>query len=212
MALTIVGAGFGRTGTNSLKLALEHLGFGPCHHMYEVIENPEQLPYWQAADRGELPDWDEVFANYRSCLDWPSARFWREIAGHYSDAKVLLSVRPEENWLKSIHATIYPVIRDRADNEPGFYRDLMEMCYGLIEHQTFGDRLGDPDHALEVYRTHNAEVQATVAPDRLLTFDVAEGWEPLCAFLGVSVPDIEFPHTNRSQDFQDSADELSGNS
>jgi hypothetical protein len=75
MALMIVGAGFGRTGTNSLKLALEHLGFGPCHHMYEVIENPEQLPYWQAADRGDLPDWDEVFANYRSCVDWPSAHF-----------------------------------------------------------------------------------------------------------------------------------------
>ena len=121
-------------------------------------------------------------------------------------------MRPEENWLKSIHATIYPVIWDRADNEPGFYRDLMEMCYGIIEQKAFGDRPGDPDHALKVYRTHNAEVQAMVAPDRLLTFDVAEGWEPLCAFLGVSVPDIAVPHTNRSQDFQDSADELADKS
>lgn len=212
MALTIVGAGFGRTGTHSLKLALEQLGFGPCHHMYEVIENPEQLPYWQAAARGELPDWDEVFANYGSCVDWPSARYWRELAAHYSDAKVLLSVRPEENWLKSIHGTIYPVIRDRADNEPGFYRDLMEMTYAIIEQQTFGDQLGDPGHAIEVYRAHNAEVQATIAPDRLLTFDVTEGWEPLCAFLGAPVPDIPFPHTNQSQDFQASADELAGKS
>ena len=212
MALTIVGAGFGRTGTHSLKLALEQLGFGPCHHMYEVIENPEQLPYWEAAARGELPDWDEVFADYGSCVDWPSARFWREIAAHYSDAKVLLSVRPEENWLKSIHGTIYPVIRDRADNEPGFYRDLMEMTYAIIEQQTFGDQLGDPGHALEVYRAHTAEVQATIAPDRLLTFDVTEGWELLCAFLGAPVPDIAFPHTNQSQDFQASTDELAGKS
>lgn len=106
MALRVVGAGFGRTGTNSLKLALEQLGFGPCHHMFEVRDNPGQLAYWQAAARGETLDWDAVFADYASCVDWPSARYWREIAAHYPDARVVLSVRPEEAWIKSVHATI----------------------------------------------------------------------------------------------------------
>ncbi len=105
MALEIVGAALGRTGTNSLKLALEHLDFGPCHHMFEVRDHPEQLPYWQAAARGELPDWDEVFANYRACVEWPSARFWREIAAHYPDAKVLLTRRDPDQWFDSVHAT-----------------------------------------------------------------------------------------------------------
>ena len=100
MSLRIVGSGFGRTGTNSLKLALEHLGFAPCHHMFEVAGRPEQLPYWQAAVRGELPDWDQVFADFAAAVDWPSAHYWRELAAHFPDAKVLHSVRPVEAWVK----------------------------------------------------------------------------------------------------------------
>jgi Sulfotransferase domain len=93
MALRVIGAGFGRTGTHSLKLALEQLGFAPCHHMYEVRAHPEQLAFWQAAARGELPDWDEVFAGFAAQVDWPGARFWRELAEHFPHAKVILSVR-----------------------------------------------------------------------------------------------------------------------
>lgn len=89
MSLKVVGTGFGRTGTNSLKLALEQLGFGPCHHMYEIRDHPEQLPFWQTAAKGSQPDWDDIFSNYSSCIDWPSARYWREITDHYPDAKVL---------------------------------------------------------------------------------------------------------------------------
>jgi hypothetical protein len=202
MALQVVGAGFGRTGTNSLKLGLEQLGFGPCHHMFEVRDNPDQLPYWSAAARGELPDWGEVFADYRACVDWPSARFWREIAAHYAQAKVLLSVRPEERWIKSVHATIYPAMRDRSKRDPGQSHDTMDMAYELIVEQTFGGRLDDRDHAMAVFREHVAEVQRTIAADRLLTYDVAQGWEPLCAFLNVPVPDEPFPHANSTVEFQ----------
>jgi Sulfotransferase domain len=198
MALKVVGAGFGRTGTNSIKLALEEIGYGPCHHMFEVMDHRDQLPYWQAAARGALPDWDEVFAGYVSCVDWPAARFWREIAAHFADAKVLLSVRPEDDWLKSIHRTIYPTIRDRARIEPGYGRDTIEMAHALVWEGTFGGRLGDADRAIAVYRRHNEAVKAAIAPERLLIFDPAEGWAPLCRFLGVPVPDTDFPHTNRS--------------
>ncbi len=159
MALRIVGAAFGRTGTQSLKLALEQLGFGPCHHMYEVRDHPQQLPYWQAAARGDPPDWDEVFADYRACVDWSSARFWREIATHYPDAKVLLTLRDPDRWFDSVHATIYPVIMGRAQREPGYFRDAMDMAHEIIVTQTFGGRLDERDHALAVYRRHEEEVR-----------------------------------------------------
>ncbi len=178
MALRIVGAAFGRTGTQSLKLALEQLGFGPCHHMYEVRDHPEQLPYWQAAARGDPPDWDEVFADYRSCVDWPSARYWRGIAAHYPDAKVLLTLRDAESWLASVHATIYPSIESWPTREPGHHRDMLKMAEEIIVKQTFGGRLDERDHALAVYRRHEEEVRDTIAPERLLAYDVSQGWEP----------------------------------
>ena len=105
-----IGPGFGRTGTNSLKLALEQLGFGPCHHMFEVRDHPEQLPNWEAAARGETVDWDVVFRGYRSQVDWPGARYWRELAQHYSKAKVILSVRDPDSWFDSVQATIAPFV------------------------------------------------------------------------------------------------------
>lgn len=202
MALRVVGAGFGRTGTNSLKLALEQLGFGPCHHMFEVRDNPGQLAYWQAAARGETPDWDAVFADYGSCVDWPSARYWREIAAHYPDARVVLSVRPEEAWIKSIHATIYPAMCDRSDRVPVATRARRDMAYEIIVEQTFGGRLGDADHAMAIFRAHCDEVRRTIAADRLLVYDVAQGWQALCDFLGVDVPDTPFPRINSTADFQ----------
>ena len=202
MALKIVGAALGRTGTNSLKLALEQLGFGPSHHMFEVRDQPEQLPYWQAAARGELPDWDEVFANYRACVDWPSARFWREIAAHYPDAKVLLTLRDPNKWFASVHATIYPVIMGREEREPGHLRDTMEMAAEIIVEQTFGGRLDDRGHAIAVFRAYEEEVRRTIAPERLLAYDVSQGWAPLCAFLDVPVPETPFPRTNTSEEFR----------
>jgi hypothetical protein len=202
MGLAVIGAGFGRTGTNSLKIALEMLGLGPCHHMYEVLEDPAQLPFWQAAARGELPDWDEVFANFGSAVDWPSARYWREISAHYPDAKVILSVRPEDKWIDSVHATIFPSMASWATRPQGHRRELGRMSFETICNQIFDGKLGHREHAKAVYRAHIDEVQATIMPRRLLTFDVTEGWEPLCALLDVPVPDEPFPRTNSTEDFK----------
>ena len=201
MTLKIVGTGFGRTGTNSLKLALEHLGFGPCHHMFEVRDHPGQLPYWQAAATGSLPDWDEVFANYNSCVDWPSARYWREITSHYPDAKVLHSVRPEESWLNSFYKTIYPVMRKHKDQEPGFYRDMLDMAHETVLEQVFNGQAGNREHALNVYRAHTKAVTSAIPPERLLIYDIAQGWEPLCRFLDVPIPETPVPHVNSTEQF-----------
>ena len=114
MALEIIGPGFGRTGTHSLKIALEQLGFGPCHHMFEVRDHPEQLPAWQAVARGEQVDWDQVFRGYRAQADWPGARVWRELARHWPEAKVILTVRDPDEWFDSVQATIAPFLAPRG--------------------------------------------------------------------------------------------------
>lgn len=202
MPLKVVGTGFGRTGTNSLKLALEQLGFGPCYHMFELRDHPDRLPYWQAAARGEMPDWDKVFEGYQACVDWPAARYWREIAAFYPDAKVVHSVRSPESWIKSVHATIWPSLRDREQQPPGPRRERQEMTYEIVVRQTFDDRLDDAAHAMAVFREHNEAVTREIAADRLLVYDVAEGWAPLCDFLGVPVPDTPMPRTNSTEQFR----------
>jgi len=201
MALRVIGAGFGRTGTMSLKGALEQLGFGPCHHMLEVGQNPAQLPFWQAAARGELPDWDEVFAGYAAQVDWPGARFWRELAAHYPAAKVILSTRPADAWFDSFQATIGRVMTSpERDSDPD-RRARHEMARELIVEQVLGG-IVDREHATAVFRRHEAEVRATIAAERLLVWRASDGWEPLCRFLDVPVPDELFPHANSTEAFR----------
>ena len=201
MPLEIIGPGFGRTGTNSLKLALEQLGFGPCHHMFEVRDHPEQLTNWEAAARGERVDWDDVFRGYRSQVDWPGARYWRELAQHYQKAKVILSVRDPDSWFDSVQATIAPFVAARGTHPSPHINAIAEMGYQTVSVQVFGDRLSDRDHAIRIFRRHIAEVQSEIRSDRLLTFDLRSGWKPLCEFLEVEAPDIPFPKTNSSKAF-----------
>jgi len=203
MPLEIIGPGFGRTGTNSLKVALEHLGFGPCHHMFEVRDNPERLPDWEAAARGEAVDWDKVFRGYRSQVDWPGARYWRELAQHFPDAKVILSVRDPDAWFDSVQATIAPFISARGTHPSPHVNAIAEMANQAIVAQVFGNRMSEREHATRVFREHIAEVKSEIPAHRLLTFDLRDGWEPLCDFLEVEVPGIPFPRTNSSKEFVD---------
>lgn len=200
MTLSVIGAGFGRTGTLSLKLALEQLGFAPCHHMTEVFANPDQAATWLAAARGEAVDWDSLLEGYKASVDWPSCHFWRELAAHYPDAKVILSTRDARRWYESISNTIFPAMKAAAsDEEP--VRSVMAMASYLVAEKTFGGRLHET-HVLDVLARHEAEVKRTISSERLLTFDVAEGWEPLCAFLDVPIPGASFPRTNSTEEFQ----------
>jgi hypothetical protein len=203
MPLEIIGPGFGRTGTNSLKLALEHLGFGPCHHMFEVRDNPELLPDWEAAARGETVDWDKVFRGYRSQVDWPGARYWRELAQHFPEAKVILSVRDPDAWFDSVQATIAPFISARGTHPSPHVNAIAEMAHQAIVAQVFDNRMSERNYATRVFREHIAEVQSAIPAHRLLTFDLHDGWQPLCEFLEVAVPGIPFPRTNSSKEFVD---------
>lgn len=195
MALRVVGAGLGRTGTHSLKLALERLLGAPCYHMVEVFQHPEQVPLWTAAANGNMPDWNQLFAGYAAAVDWPASAFWPEISAAFPEALVILSVRDSNSWWKSANGTIFPASLS-ADPES----EWRKMLDALMANR-FTSALKDRAACIAAFERHNAQVRASVPPERLLEFRASEGWEPLCAALGVPVPEEPYPVTNTSEDW-----------
>lgn len=201
MSLKVIGAGVGRTGTYSLKLALNQLGLGPSHHMEEVLLNmPSQLPLWQAAMAGN-PDWQAIYDGYPATVDWPTAGFHRELHAAYPDAKFVLTHRSTESWIESFLPTIYTLISS-PDAAPEPMRPWLAMATDVIKKTGFPVGL-DRDALAAAFEAHIAAVKATIPASQLLVYQVKEGWEPLCAFLGVPVPEGSFPRTNDRSEFWD---------
>ena len=197
--LRVVGAGLGRTGTNSLKFALERLLGGPCYHMTEVFAHLDHVPTWTAALRGQPVDWQPVLGDYVAAVDLPTSACWRELAAENPNALVLLSMRSDaEAWWRSVDQTIFRGLRDGGDPDPK-YDEWRIMAAVMLER--FEPNWRDHDAALAAYERHNAEVIATVPAERLLVWHPEEGWPPLCAALGVPVPDEPFPHVNTSAEW-----------
>lgn len=198
MTLSVFSAGFGRTGTMSLKLALEQLGFGPCHHMIEVIENGDvQVPLWNEALAGRA-DFATIYAGYGAAVDWPTAAFWQELAAAYPDAKVILSSRSAESWYNSISETILATVWDKASWPPPAV-EWFKMVSKVLE-RSLGDAR-DKDSIIAAFEAHEASVKAAIPAERLLVHSAKDGWAPLCAFLGVPVPDEPYPRTNTKEEF-----------
>jgi hypothetical protein len=209
--LKVIGAGFGRTGTESLKQALEQLGFGKCYHMFELMKNPEHLAEWETLERGETPNYDLLFRDYQSCTDFPAALYYREFMQQYPNSKVVLTVRDADKWYESATNTILREI-------PSFFLALIRFfglfsktaqAYPAIHHYAvriihrgiFEGRVHDREHTKAIFNAWNEEVTRTVPAERLLVFQVKDGWEPLCHFLGVSVPSTPFPRSNDGASF-----------
>jgi len=190
MALKIIGAGMGRTGTASLKVALEALGVGRCYHMSEVLKNPEFIEGWISAAEGNA-DWDAIFNGYSATVDNPGCNFWKELADYYPDAKVILTTRDAEKWFESTNETIHSA---------EFARFMKNSPFGEMIQKTMWDRMDnrmqDREHMVNFFNEHSRDIIASIAPERLLVYRVSDGWEPLCEFLDVPVPDMEFPCTN----------------
>jgi hypothetical protein len=202
MSLDVIGAGFGRTGTMSLKLALEQLGFAPCYHMVEVFEHPEHAPVWHDAAEGKPTDWHGLLGPYRAAVDWPVCHFWRELAEAFPDAKFLLTERDPESWYRSMSQTIFEFMRHRSEMIADPVRGPQaRMSRLIVEEKTFAGHT-DHDYTIAVYKAHNEAVKRGLPPERLLVYDVGQGWQPLCEFLGVAVPDAPFPRTNSSDEFR----------
>ena len=218
--MEVIGAGFGRTGTLSLKSALETLGYGPCYHMSVLMRNPSHAGLWavaaERAGRGEVVDWERLLAGYPATVDWPGCVFYKELARAYPGAKVLLSVREPDSWYESFRATIGRGWEDPARRPtrtlrffravvPGADRQVSAVEAVLLR-RTFGkSSLQEPvgrREAISAFVAHNAEVKRRVPEERLLVWEVKEGWGPLCAFLGVPEPEEPFPHVNEREGFE----------
>ncbi|HEV2980884.1 MAG TPA: sulfotransferase [Solirubrobacteraceae bacterium] len=206
MSLRVVGVGLGRTGTNSLKVALEQLLGGPCYHMFELIAHPQQVPQWEQAVRGEAVDWHALFDGYAATVDWPGCAFWRELVAANPDAAVLLSTRDSaQTWWASMEHTIVPALQGpMLSDQPDLARG-QEMVRELFRTR-FTPQFADRDAAIAVYERHCAEVRREVAPTSLIEWQPRDGWEPICSRLGVPVPDTPFPHENSSEDFGDNVE------
>jgi len=192
MALEVVGAGVGRTGTHSLKLALEQLLDGRCHHMIEIIADPVQATGWTDAIEGREVDWQEMLDGYVALVDWPGASFWREISAANPDALVLLSTRDPESWYRSASNTIFQPIESAPPGLEEWFGTTVPAMFGT----RFSDDLGNGAAMMDAFERHNAEVRAGVPAERLLEWTASDGWEPICERLGVAVPDQPFPLTN----------------
>ncbi|GAA3796397.1 sulfotransferase family protein [Sphaerisporangium flaviroseum] len=206
--LRIIGVGLGRTGTMTLKKALCRLGFGPCYHFTEVFAHPRHLHDWAAGANGVPEAWRGPLTGYVSTTDWPGVTFWREMVEAYPDAKVILTSRDAAAWYESVTSTVFAAMSGRFPEAAERFRSF-ETAEQLAQFgrlgvigRCFDGRIDDRDHVIACYERHNQAVRETVAPERLLDFQVSQGWEPLCAFLGVEVPEDPFPHSNDQKSFR----------
>jgi Sulfotransferase domain len=200
MGLKVIGSGFGRTGTMSTKMALEHLGFGPCHHMVEVMGNPAQPAFWADLAKGKDVDWAEVFADYTSQVDFPGAAVWHELSIAFPDAKVIHTERPEDDWWASYSSTIGKFFAHRESLQlPPPIAAIFEIMDQLLVKNVFGGL--DRERSIAAYRRNNEKVRATVPADKLLIFTPSDGWNPLCRFLDVPAPGSDFPRSNARDEF-----------
>ena len=204
MSLKIIGAGFPRTGTLSLKAALEQLGYGKCHHMFDVMLSARQVDLWAGVMNGEPADWDAIFKGYEACVDFPSSLYFRELAEAYPDAKVVLTVRPTAEWYSSMKETLYRV----ETSVPRWLQwcfprigKLTDMAERLIWSGLFDGKFDNEHYARAEFDRHVDDVKAAIPKDRLLVMEVKDGWAPLCVFLGVPEPDPPFPRVNDKGQF-----------
>jgi hypothetical protein len=204
MTLKVIGAGLGRTGTLSLKLALEHIGFGKCYHMSEMLSQiRSHLPLWLESAKGN-PQWDTIFAGYQSTTDYPGCMFWRELVAKYPDAKVILSTRDPERWFESGAATVFSdAHRARFEGNP-----MMAEFFRLTVFDDLETRLGDRDRMVEYFNNWNQAVIDEVPADKLLVHRSSDGWGPLCEFLGVPVPAAPYPRVNSREEMTERTGQL----
>lgn len=201
MELRVVGSGVGRTGTMSLKAALELLLGGACYHMLEVFGHEDHPPQWTRAFTGGAVDWEGLLAGYVATVDWPACAAWKDLAAANPDAIILHSERPAEDWFRSANDTIFEGFKPGghfASEDAGPGAEMVRTMF----RETFTPDFLDHDAAVAAFEAWNADVKATADPGRLLVWNTGDGWEPICAALDLPVPDVPFPHSNSTEEFR----------
>jgi hypothetical protein len=200
MTLRVVGAGLGRTGTHSQKLALERLLGGPCYHMIETFGRPDDISVWHRAIDGDVPDWEAFLADYVAAVDWPACAFWRELSDAFPDALVLLSTRDVDSWWTSASSTIFEALAGELSAEE--IRGGQQSMVIDLFFKRFTPLWQDEDEAKAAFVAHNEAVRAAIPKERLVEWQPGDGWEPICNALGLPVPDEPYPHVNTTADFR----------
>jgi hypothetical protein len=196
--LEAIGVGYGRTGTLSLKAALEQLGFGHCYHAVEFMRHPEHQARWESAFQ-DNPQWEEVLEGYKATVDFPGTAFRRELVDTYAEARVVLTVRDPKEWYVSMRETFLAAAGPDGQlpipgaGSLGEGEDWSQMMA----------KLQDEDTAIADFEQHIEDVLSYVPGHRLLIYEIRQGWKPLCDFLGVQIPDEPFPRLNDSEVFED---------
>jgi len=203
--LNVIGAGFGRTGTHSLAQALEILGYGSCYTIHDMDKNPAHRNLWRDALDGRAIDWNTLYQKYRSAVEWPTVAFLPDLFRHYPKARIILTLRDPASWYASAAATIFPGLEATAHHPDPERRAKSSLKRRLILEHVFEGKYWDKAHTIQIYEKHVRDVVELVPAGRLLQYRVTEGWEPLCHFLEVPVPDAPFPHRNERTDFRSSA-------
>lgn len=208
--MRLIGVGFGRTGTMSLKHALEQLGADPCFHMIELIAGEDRerdLRHWTRIAGGEDVDWHEVFDGWEATVDWPACARWRELVAAFPDAPVLLNHRDFDGFYESCRNTLLAVrtaaqAGERA-TEGGPAPELWEVIDELIWEGDFQGRFRDRAWVRRMYEDRLAEIRDEVPSERLIDWELGtDGWEPLAGALGVAAPDEPFPHLHETDEFR----------
>lgn len=194
MPLRVIGAGMGRTGTRSLKLALEQLGFGPCYHLADLISTPAHWAFWDDVVSGRRSDLQHFYKDFGSAVDAPAWRYHRQLAALFPNAKVILTVRDPQRWFASARETVLSsFVGEVLKKAP----DPVARIVNAMALRAAGDKMLDEAHMIAWFEQHNDDVRRLIEPDRLLVYEASQGWQPLCAFLGVPVPNVPFPHANQ---------------
>lgn len=212
MPLKIIGTGLGRTGTHSLKLALEQLGFGKCYHMMELFQQPQGLKYFKQAEKNEHVNWDEIFEGYSAAVDYPVARYYKQLIKYYPEAKVIHTIRDPELWYESASATIFWASKPYSLRILKLAVHLPFSCEARkripvllynrkLSELEFGKNLKDKKKVIEIFKQHTDRVIAAIPREQLLIFNPKDSWKPLCEFLKVIVPTYPFPKSNTREEF-----------
>lgn len=209
--MKLIGAGFPRTGTLSTKTALESIGFDPCYHFFTQMERPQDVAVWRAAAEGQSVDWTALFADFQAAIDWPESLFYKQLMAVYPEAKVLLTMRDPESWYESMMETVYPASQASLAVPPDNPLSQAGRAIDAAGWQgLFHGRFEDKAYAISVFERRIQEVKDFVPADKLLVWKVQDGWEPLCRFLGVAVPDRPFPRLNDREAFQTAVRQMQG--
>lgn len=215
MSIKIIGAGLPRTGTNTLKDCLEKLGYHKTYHMKELLVHPENLHYWKTLKETGTTQWDELYNGYQATVDFPCYPWYKEHMKRYPDAKVILTTRPFDKWYTSVYSTIWQAGPQTLPQKLGMMLKLItnprlrsvigcvKLSKAMIFGSTFEGKFQDKVEAEKLFNKHHEDVKAYVPSDKLLIFEASEGWEPLCKFLGVPVPNEPFPHLNKKENFKE---------